>query len=86
MLDFLTQNNYQFREIKTKNNHYFKIINPNGKDINLRGKGFENLDFTQKEALPYTNKSFYEKEQILKSFYEKRKMAMLPRIQTKKSN
>ena len=85
LLDFLTQNNYQFREIKTKNNHYFKIINPNGKDINLRGKGFENLDFTQKEALPYTNKSFFEKEQILKSFYEKRKMAMLPRRQPKKA-
>jgi len=44
LLHFFKQNNLQYRKVDTKKNCYYKIINPNGKDINLRGKRLEHLE------------------------------------------
>ena len=44
LLQFFKDNNLQYRKVETKKNTYYKILNPAGKDINLRGKGLEHLE------------------------------------------
>ena len=44
LLQFFKDNNLQYRKVETKKNTYYKILNPFGKDINLRGRGLEHLE------------------------------------------
>jgi len=44
LLQFFKDNNLQYRKVETKKNTYYKILNPAGKDINLRGRGMEHLE------------------------------------------
>jgi len=44
LLQFFKKNNLQYRKVETKRNCYYKIINPAGKNINLRGRGLEHLE------------------------------------------
>ena len=44
LLQFFKQNSLQYRKVQTKKNAYYKIVNQEGKDINLRGRGLEHLE------------------------------------------
>lgn len=74
LLNYFQINNIEHREVKTKNNHYYKIINKNGKDINLRGKGFKHIQtITSDTEYVYPEKrTLHELEDILSSYYSKR--------------
>lgn len=74
LLYYFKTNNINYREVKTKNNQYYKIINNKGEDINLRGKGFEHIQklTIDKDFVFNENKDIRELEKVLKSYYEQR--------------
>ncbi|MGD9554414.1 MAG: LPD7 domain-containing protein [Arcobacteraceae bacterium] len=76
LLEYFATNGIEYREIKTKNNHYFKVVNKGMKDINLRGKGFgfEHISEITSggELAKLKNKSLLELEKILLNYYEQR--------------
>lgn len=74
LIRYFKNNNMQYKEVKTKNNHYYKIINKKGKDINLRGKGFEHIhNMTVDENYMYNEKKdIAELEKILNKYYQER--------------
>ena len=74
LIAYFEANNMQYREVKTKNNHYYKVLNRNGKDINLRGRGFEHLQrLTVDKSFKFNeNKEQEEVKQILEKYYQKR--------------
>lgn len=81
---YFKDNDLNFRIVKTKNNHYYKVLNPDEtkKDINLNGKDFEHIAQlnnpnykakSKKEMIDEINsKDTKELETILHSYYEKR--------------
>lgn len=78
LLKYFEDNKINYREVKTKNNNYYKITlkDDKGKDIsiNLRGKDFKHLETltTNKEyEFPHT-KDTQDLKNILNSYYEKR--------------
>ncbi len=78
--------NFEFKEVKTKNNHYLKVFYRNEKgnkhSINLRGKGFENFQKilnTHEYVKPCVPSGTQEAEQELKNFYELRKSFVMKR-------
>jgi len=74
LIAYFKANNMQYREVKTKNNHYYKVLNRNGKDINLRGRGFEHLQrLTIDKNFKFSeNKTQDELKAILENYYKKR--------------
>ncbi len=74
LIQYFKDNNIQYREIKTKSNHYYKILNNNGKDINLKGKEFEHIHKVtlDKDFVFNENKDIKELEKVLSSYYEQR--------------
>jgi len=44
LIEVFKLNNIEYRKVETKKNCYYKIINPDGRDINLRGAGFKHLE------------------------------------------
>ena len=86
LMEWFRANNIQYREVVTKSNHYYKIINPSGKDINLRGKGFEHLQklTIDKDFKFPEDREVQDLENILSSYYEKR-IAMIDKRRSKKS-
>jgi len=86
LMEWFRANNIQYREVVTKSNHYYKIINSKGKDINLRGKGFEHLQklTIDKDFKFPEDRNLQDLENILGSYYEKR-IAMIDKRRSKKS-
>lgn len=76
LLLYFKANNIQFKEVKTKNNEYYKIVSNNkkDKDINLRGKGFEHLENMKKDINYVHNKdkNINDLQNILKDYYKNR--------------
>lgn len=74
LINYFDNNNITYKEVKTKNNHYYKIIKSNGKNINLRGKGFEHIhDITNDKKYVYPkDKQLEQLEKVLSGYYEKR--------------
>jgi len=74
LIAYFKEHNLQYKEVKTKNNHYYKIINNKGKDINLRGRGFEHLQrLTIDKSFKFNeDKGQEELKQILENYYKKR--------------
>jgi hypothetical protein len=74
LIEYFTTNDIQYREIKTKNNHYFKVVNKGMKDINLRGKGFEHISeiTSGRQFETLKKKSLLELEKILLDYYTQR--------------
>lgn len=74
---FLNDNGIDFKKPTKKYPHY-KIINPKGSNINLRGRGFEHLEGSYKksykESMQASNdkKSYDDLENVLKSYYQDR--------------
>uniref|UniRef100_UPI004048EA9B LPD7 domain-containing protein n=1 Tax=Aliarcobacter sp. TaxID=2321116 RepID=UPI004048EA9B len=81
LIEYFNANKINYKEVKTKNNHYFKVINTNMKNINLRGKGFEHLDSSLSggylEALK--KKNLEELKIILDKYYIDRTNLILKR-------
>ncbi len=97
LLQFFKDNNLQYRKVSTRKNTYYKIINPAGKDINLRGRGMEHLEEIAKygavKNLPKKKLSIAEKhaqmtlaelEEELKE-YLKRRIAEIGQRRSKKA-
>ncbi len=74
LIAYFETNNIQFREVKTKSNHYYKVVNRLGKDINLRGRGFEHLQrLTVDKSFKFNeNKEQEELKAILDKYYKNR--------------
>ncbi len=74
LLQYFNDNNILYREVKTKSNHYYKIVNNNGKDINLKGKDFEHIHkVTLDKDFKYNeHKDLKELEEVLSNYYHKR--------------
>jgi len=74
LIQYFKDNNIQYKEIQTKSNHYYKIINLKGKDINLKGKDFEHIHKVtlDKDFVYNEHKDMKELEKVLSSYYEKR--------------
>lgn len=74
LIQYFKDNNINYREVKTKSNNYYKIINPQGKDINLKGKGFEHIhNMTIDKSFVYAeDKELKELEDTLQEYYKKR--------------
>lgn len=74
LMQYFKDNNIQYKEVQTKSNHYYKIINTKGTDINLKGKDFEHIHrFTLDKDFVYNeHKDIKELEKVLTSYYEKR--------------
>jgi len=62
LLKYFEENNIAYKEVKTKNNHYYKILNENMNDINLRGKGFEHLQVLTSDKNFKFSENMSEKE------------------------
>ncbi|AFI06723.1 LPD7 domain-containing protein [Helicobacter cetorum] len=81
--EFFKQNDIKYREVKTKNNHYFKVIDKEKykHDINLRGKDFKHIELLTKGESS-TKKDYYpdnlqtatqqELETILETYRQER--------------
>ena len=74
LLQYFKDNDIKYREVKTKNNHYFKVINKSMNDINLRGKGFEHISniVSGKHLEDLKNKKLEDLEKILSTYYKNR--------------
>jgi hypothetical protein len=74
LVRYFDTHNINYKEVETKNNHYYKIIKSNGKDINLRGKGFEHIhDMTNdKEYIYPKDKQLDKLEEVLSGYYQAR--------------
>lgn len=74
LIQYFKDNNIQYKEVKTKSNHYYKIINTKGTDINLKGKDFEHIHRVtlDKDFVYNEHKDIKELEKVLSSYYEKR--------------
>lgn len=71
LIEYFKNNGLEYREVKTKRNNYYKLVDFG---INLRGRGFEHLEkITQdkKYIYPHT-KTIQELANILNNYYEKR--------------
>jgi len=55
LIEFFKINNIKYRKVETKKNCYYKIINPHGRDINLRGAGFKHLEEIAKKGFVSEN-------------------------------
>ena len=73
LLEYFKANNIEYKEVKTKKNHYYKIIDDSGNNINLRGKGFEHIqEITDKNTVFPESQQIKELEAILEEYYHKR--------------
>ena len=74
LIQYFKDNNINYREVRTKNNNYFKIINKGMKNINLRGRGFEHISNIVKgnHIEELKSKSLKELEKILSEYYKQR--------------
>lgn len=74
LMQYFKDNNIQYKEVQTKSNHYYKIINTKGTDINLKGKDFEHIHRVtlDKDFVYNEHKDIKELEKVLSSYYEKR--------------
>jgi len=74
LLKYFDNNNIEYKEVKTENILYYQIINPKGKDINLRGEGFEHIQKIKIDKdFKYNNqKNTTILHNILQSYYKKR--------------
>jgi len=74
LIQYFKNNNIQYREVKTKANHYYKIINNKGKDINLKGKGFEHIHKVtlDKNFVYNEHKDIEDLEKVLSGYYKQR--------------
>lgn len=74
LIQYFKDNNIQYKEVQTKSNHYYKILNAKGKDINLKGKDFEHIHKVtlDKNFIYNEHKDIKELEKVLSSYYEKR--------------
>ena len=86
LMEWFRVNNIQYKEVVTKSNHYYKIVNSKGKDINLRGKGFEHLQklTIDKDFKFPEDRNLQDLENILGSYYEKR-IAIIDERRSKES-
>ncbi len=71
---WLDANDIKYRLVETKLNKYIKILNDSGRDINIRGKGFEHLSWSKNygEMKKNQTKSVEELEDRLTQFYKNR--------------
>jgi len=74
LIQYFKDNNMRYREVKTKSNQYYKILNSNGKDINLKGKDFEHIHKVtlDKNFVFNEHKNIKDLEKVLSSYYEQR--------------
>jgi len=92
LIEFFEINNIRYRKVETKKNCYYKIINPKGRDINLRGAGFKHLEEIAKKGYVSENikdtltikerlklKPLEELESEIKDFISKREEYILKR-------
>ncbi len=92
LLQFLKQNNIEYRKVQTAKNTYYKIKSDSGKNINLRGKGLEHLEQIAKHGkvidkperknnyvTKWKNTPLREIERELQKFYKKREQEIYKR-------
>jgi len=88
LISYFLQNNIVYKHVKTKNNSYFKIINKNMKNINIRGKDFEHLSDIKNQGFlkELKKKNLQELEDILKRYYKQRSDLIYKRKSEKTKN
>jgi len=94
LLQILEEKNISYKVAKGKTGTYIKLINPHGKNINLRGKDFKHLEIFGSTVLSpqekaqhlkeLKNKSLHELEAILESYYKEQRLPMIEKRRSKK--
>ncbi|MEO1938255.1 MAG: relaxase NikB, partial [Sulfurimonas sp.] len=84
LLQILEEKKITYKVAKGKQGTYIKLINPHGKNINLRGKDFKHLERfgstvlspleKQQHLKELKNKSLFELEAILESYYKEHRL------------
>ena len=94
LLSILHEKNITYKVAKGKQGTYIKLINPHGKNINLRGKDFKHLEIFGSTILSPTqkrqhlkelkNKSLTELEAILERYYKEQRIPMIEKRRSQK--
>ena len=94
LLEILHEKHIAYNVAKGKQGTYIKLINPHGKNINLRGKDFKHLEIFGSTVLSplekeqhlkeLKNKSLYELEAILETYYKEHRLPMIEKRRSKK--
>jgi hypothetical protein len=94
LLQILEEKNISYKVAKGKTGTYIKLINPHGKNINLRGKDFKHLEIFGSTVLSLVekaqhlkelkNKSLHELEAILERYYKEQRLPMIEKRRSKK--
>ena len=72
LLQYFKDNNIQYREVKTKRNNYYKIINKDIDDVNLKSTGFEHIHkITLDKDFKFSeDKDIKDLKKILDTYYK----------------
>jgi hypothetical protein len=95
LLQILKERNITYKATKGKEGTYLKLINPHGKNINLRGKDFKHLEIFGSNMLSLEekeqhlkelkNKSLHELEAILERYYKEHRLPMIEKRRSQKN-
>lgn len=87
LITYLENKEIKYQTAKGKNGTYLKVINPHGKNINLRGKDFKHLEIISNNQLNASQKQQHLKElqhkslqelgDILETYYKKYRIPMI---------
>ena len=94
LLSILHEKKIAYKVAKGKTGTYIKLINPHGKNINLRGKDFKHLEIFGSTILSPSqktqhlkelkDKSLKELEAILESYYKEQRLPMIEKRRSQK--
>ena len=94
LLSILHEKKIAYKVAKGKEGTYIKLINPHGKNINLRGKDFKHLEIFGSTVLSPSqktqhlkelkDKSLKELEAILESYYKEHRLPMIEKRRSQK--
>ena len=86
LIKYFNDNNIQYKEVKTKSNQYYKVINNQGNSINLRGKGFEHIHkVTLDKNYIYNEDKDLDKLRTILSSYYKTRITQIDKRRSKKT-
>lgn len=94
LVQILQEKEITYKVAKGKQGTYIKLINPHGKNINLRGKDFKHLEIFGSTVLSsiekaqhlkeLKNKSLTELEAILEHYYKEQRLPMIEKRRSQK--